>query len=145
MIRNFRTAAILAGLLVSAPAFAADANESALARGFRTVSDLNGSLNTDVWAPISLATASAKAAAQGAAALITMLPDGKIVRQAVLEGQDPAIEGLEAGAVVMDMSSSNPVDTQKLARDLAAAGALSGQRSHLVDCPPSLQHCVHIN
>ncbi len=28
--------------------------------GFRTVSDLNGSLNGDVWAPISLATASAK-------------------------------------------------------------------------------------
>ncbi|WP_411278666.1 hypothetical protein [Gemmatimonas sp.] len=28
--------------------------------GFRTVSDLNGSLNTDVWAPISLAVASAK-------------------------------------------------------------------------------------
>lgn len=28
--------------------------------GFRTVSDLNGSLNTDVWAPISLAAASAK-------------------------------------------------------------------------------------
>ncbi len=28
--------------------------------GFRTVSDLNGSLNSDVWAPISLATASAK-------------------------------------------------------------------------------------
>lgn len=49
--------------------------------------------------PSALATASAKAAAQGAAALITMLPDGKIVRQAVLEGQDPAIEGLEAGAV----------------------------------------------
>ncbi len=29
--------------------------------GFRTISDLNGSLNADVWAPISLATASAKA------------------------------------------------------------------------------------
>ncbi|WP_310571741.1 hypothetical protein [Gemmatimonas sp.] len=28
--------------------------------GFRTISDLNGSLNTDVWAPISLAIASAK-------------------------------------------------------------------------------------
>ena len=28
--------------------------------GFRTVSDLNGSLNSDIWAPISLATASAK-------------------------------------------------------------------------------------
>ncbi len=81
--------------------------------------------------PSALATASAKAAAQGAAALITMLPDGKIVRQAVLEGQDPAIEGLDAGAVVMDMSSSNPVDTQKLARDLAARGVA------LLDAPVS--------
>ena len=79
----------------------------------------------------ALATASAKAAAQGAAALITMLPDGKIVRQAVLEGQDPAIEGLEAGAVVMDMSSSNPVDTQKLAKDLAGRGVA------LLDAPVS--------
>ena len=49
--------------------------------------------------PSALATASAKAAAEGAAALITMLPDGKIVRQAVLEGRDPAVEGLSAGAV----------------------------------------------
>jgi len=72
--------------------------------------------------PTALATASAKAAAQGADALITMLPDGKAVRQAVLEGRDAAAEGLGAGALVMDMSSSNPVDTQKLARDLAAKG-----------------------
>ena len=28
--------------------------------GFRTISDLNGSLNTDIWAPLSLAVASAK-------------------------------------------------------------------------------------
>ena len=56
-------------------------------------------------------------------ALITMLPDGKIVRQAVLEGRDAAVEGLEPGALVLDMSSSNPVDTQKLARDLASQGA----------------------
>jgi 3-hydroxyisobutyrate dehydrogenase len=72
--------------------------------------------------PSALATASAKAAAQGADALITMLPDGKVVRQAVLEGRDPAVEGLGAGALVLDMSSSNPVDTQRLARDLAARG-----------------------
>jgi 3-hydroxyisobutyrate dehydrogenase len=81
--------------------------------------------------PSALATASAKAAAQGADALITMLPDGKIVRAAVLEGRDPAVEGLSAGAVVMDMSSSNPVDTQKLARDLAARGVA------LLDAPVS--------
>jgi 3-hydroxyisobutyrate dehydrogenase len=81
--------------------------------------------------PSALATASAKAAAEGADALITMLPDGKIVRQALLEGRDAAIEGLAAGALVMDMSSSNPVDTQKLARDLAAKGMA------LLDAPVS--------
>src|SRR5471032_597906 len=81
--------------------------------------------------PSALATASAKAAAQGAAALITMLPDGKIVQQAVLEGRDAAVEGLEPGALVLDMSSSNPVDTQKLARDLAAKGLA------LLDAPVS--------
>ena len=81
--------------------------------------------------PTALATASAKAAAQGADALITMLPDGKAVRQAVLEGRDAAAEGLGAGALVMDMSSSNPVDTQKLARDLAAHGLA------LLDAPVS--------
>ncbi len=60
-----------------------------------------------------------------------MLPDGKIVRQAVLEGRDAAVEGLGAGALVLDMSSSNPVDTQKLARDLAGRGLA------LLDAPVS--------
>jgi 3-hydroxyisobutyrate dehydrogenase len=81
--------------------------------------------------PGAQATASAKAAAEGADALITMLPDGKIVRQALIEGRDAAIEGLAAGALVMDMSSSNPVDTQKLARDLAGRGVA------LLDAPVS--------
>ena len=81
--------------------------------------------------PGALATASAKAAAEGADALITMLPDGKIVWQALIEGRDAAVEGLQAGALVMDMSSSNPVDTQKLARDLASRGVA------LLDAPVS--------
>ncbi|MFO1087786.1 MAG: NAD(P)-dependent oxidoreductase [Reyranellaceae bacterium] len=81
--------------------------------------------------PSALATASPKAAAQGADALITMLPDGKVVRQAMIEGRDAAREGLAPGALVIDMSSSNPVDTQKLARDLAASGAA------LLDAPVS--------
>src|SRR5260370_108438 len=81
--------------------------------------------------PSALATASPKAAAQGADALITMLPDGKVVRQALIEGRDAARDGLAAGALVIDMSSSNPVDTQKLARDLAASGVA------LLDAPVS--------
>jgi 3-hydroxyisobutyrate dehydrogenase len=81
--------------------------------------------------PSALATASPKAAATGAEALITMLPDGKVVRQAVIEGRDAAREGLAAGTLVLDMSSSNPVDTQQLARDLAASGVA------LLDAPVS--------
>src|SRR3954464_2988464 len=81
--------------------------------------------------PSALATASAKAAAHGADALITMLPDGKAVRAAVLEGRDAAVEGMGSGTLVMDMSSSNPVDTQKLARDLAGRGLA------LLDAPVS--------
>jgi len=72
--------------------------------------------------PAAVATASPRAAAQGAALLVTMLPDGKIVRDAVVTGRDAAREGLAAGALVIDMSSSNPVDTAQLARDLAARG-----------------------
>src|SRR5204862_6596624 len=52
--------------------------------------------------PTALATPSAKAAAPGADALITMLPDGKAVRQAALEGRDGAVAGLGAGAAVLD-------------------------------------------
>jgi len=81
--------------------------------------------------PAAVATASPKAAAQGADALITMLPDGKIVRQALIEGRDAARESLQAGALVLDMSSSNPVDTQKLAHDIAGLGAA------LLDAPVS--------
>jgi 3-hydroxyisobutyrate dehydrogenase len=79
----------------------------------------------------ALATASPKAACQGADALITMLPDGKVVRQAVIDGPDAARHGLAAGALVLDMSSSNPVDTQALARELAALGVA------LLDAPVS--------
>src|SRR5258708_16795184 len=69
--------------------------------------------------PSALATPSPKAAAQGADALIAMLPDGKVVRQALIEGRDAAHEGLAAGALAIDMSPSNPVGTQQLPPDLA--------------------------
>src|SRR4030088_231881 len=58
--------------------------------------------------PSALATASPKAAPQGADALITMLPDGKIVRQALIEGRDAAREGLAAGALAGDRRSAHP-------------------------------------
>jgi len=49
-------------------------------------------------------------AAENARFLITMVPDGKAVRKAVLA----ALPGLRPGAIVIDMSSSSPFDTQSL-------------------------------
>jgi len=62
--------------------------------------------------------ASARDAAQGADALVTMLPDGEAVREAVLE----ALPSLPRGAIVIDMSSSDPLGTQALGAALEAAG-----------------------
>lgn len=79
--------------------------------------DLNGSGNC----------ASARKAAEGAEVLITMLPDGEAVREAVLE----AMPALRPGAVVIDMSSSDPAATRALGL------ALARNRIDLVDAPVS--------
>jgi len=76
------------------------------------------------------ACASAAEAARGAAILITMLPDGKIVRD-VLLGEGHAAQALQPSAVVIDMSSSDPVGTRALGTALAAKGLT------LIDAPVS--------
>lgn len=70
---------------------------------------------------------SGREAAEGAEVLITMLPNGKIVRDAVLD----ALPGLGKGSVVIDMSSSDPAGTRALAT------ALEGRGIELVDAPVS--------
>jgi 3-hydroxyisobutyrate dehydrogenase len=62
----------------------------------------------------------ADAAGVGAACrvLITMLPDGAIVREIILGGHGIA-STLPPGSVVIDMSSSSPVGTQSLGAELA--------------------------
>ena len=77
--------------------------------------DLNGSGNC----------ASAAEAARGADVFLTMLPDGKAVRQCVLGAELPR------GMLVLDMSSSDPVGTRTLGGELAAQGIA------LVDAPVS--------
>jgi 3-hydroxyisobutyrate dehydrogenase len=71
--------------------------------------------------------ASAREAAQGAEALITMLPDGAAVREAVLE----ALPSLAPGSVVIDMSSSDPASTRAL------AAALHPRKIFILDAPVS--------
>jgi len=72
-------------------------------------------------------SSSVQDAAAGAELLITMLPDGKAVREAVLE----ALPALSSGAVVVDMSSSDPAATRALGTALAARGI------ELIDAPVS--------
>ena len=70
--------------------------------------------------PRAVRATSAAAAAAEALVAITMLPDGKAVRQAVLS--DGMAAALGPGGLVIDMSSSSPVDTERLGEDLAALG-----------------------
>src|SRR5689334_6596893 len=53
--------------------------------------------------------------------VITMLPDGHVVRRVVLgkaSGDDCLVKGFAKGAAVIDMSSSAPVGTRELGKDL---------------------------
>jgi len=70
---------------------------------------------------------SARQAAEGADVLITMVPNGDAVREAVLD----ALPALKPGAVVVDMSSSDPAGTLALGR------ALSKNDIRMVDAPVS--------
>jgi 3-hydroxyisobutyrate dehydrogenase len=67
----------------------------------------------------------------GATVVVTMLPDGRAVREAVLGWQGGIAAALAPGAVVLDMSSSDPVGTRALAEDLTAGGV------KVVDAPVS--------
>lgn len=54
-------------------------------------------------------------------AIVTMLPDGKVVAQALLEAGGIA-DGLPEGTIVVDMSSSSPLDTRETGLALADRG-----------------------
>jgi 3-hydroxyisobutyrate dehydrogenase len=68
--------------------------------------------------------------AEGAALVITMLPDGKAVRAAVM-GNGGLGGAMAAGSVLADMSTSYPLETTRLGGDLEGTGIA------LVDAPVS--------
>lgn len=64
--------------------------------------------------------------------VITMLPTGQIVRSVLLEQEGGVlVKSLRKGSIVIDMSSSEPTGTRRLAADLKAKGIT------LVDAPVS--------
>ncbi|MBL4919199.1 NAD(P)-dependent oxidoreductase [Szabonella alba] len=78
------------------------------------------------------------AAAEGAGVVITMLPNSRIVRDALF-GEGGAAARLTPGAIVIEMSSGEPAETQRIGEELAAAGIglvdapVSGGRKRAVD------------
>ncbi|EMQ0964553.1 sulfolactaldehyde 3-reductase [Citrobacter braakii] len=67
-------------------------------------------------------------AAQGAEFVITMLPNGDLVRS-VLFGEQGICESLSQQALVIDMSTIHPLQTDKLIADMRAKGF------DMMDCP----------
>ncbi len=67
------------------------------------------------------AASGASAAAEGVDLLITMLPNGAIVED-VLFGTDSAVDKLKAGALVVDMSTIHPLETDRIRHRLAERG-----------------------
>jgi len=75
--------------------------------------------------------ADAPAAFRQVDAVVTMLPTGRIVREVLCEWEGGLGHTLGRGAIVVDMSSSDPVGTRELAQALARLGVT------LVDAPVS--------
>jgi 2-hydroxy-3-oxopropionate reductase len=76
------------------------------------------------------AAASPAEVARASTVVITMLPDTVDVERA-LAGPDGVLSGLQAGAVVIDMSSISPVATERLAAQVAE------KRASMLDAPVS--------
>lgn len=101
--------------------------------GFPVVAyDINPDALASVTQESNRISAAASLAETGArcAVVITMLPTGADVREAVL-GEEGIASRMEAGSIVLDMSSSEPTGTVALAAELEARGL------HLVDAPVS--------
>ncbi|WP_193172173.1 NAD(P)-dependent oxidoreductase [Nisaea nitritireducens] len=63
--------------------------------------------------------------------VVTMVPDGKAARMALVDGADNASKGMKKGAVAIDMSSSEPTGTVELGAALKEKGIV------LCDAPVS--------
>jgi 3-hydroxyisobutyrate dehydrogenase-like beta-hydroxyacid dehydrogenase len=70
--------------------------------------------------------------------LITMLPNGQVVREALL-GDDGIASGLRPGTIIVDTSSSDPYGTRELGAELAGLGLV------LLDSPVTRPEAVGEN
>jgi 2-hydroxy-3-oxopropionate reductase len=102
-----------------------------LKAGFPIVAhDLNKDAVEDLVKAGALAARSPKEAAERADVIITMLPDSPDVKEVIL-GKDGVVEGIKPGAIVIDMSSINPLVSQEIEKELRKKGV------EMLDAPVS--------
>ena len=94
-----------------------------------TVRDADPQRQAEVAAELGCGAAGSPDAFADVDAVVTMLPNGRIVREALLDWG--LADALESGAVVVDMSSSEPMGTRELGAALAERGIA------VVDAPVS--------
>jgi 2-hydroxy-3-oxopropionate reductase len=94
------------------------------------VFDLNKDAMEDLVKAGALAAHTCKEVAERADVVITMLPDSPEVKEVIL-GKDGVIEGIRGDAVVIDMSSINPLVSQEIEKALRKKGA------EMLDAPVS--------
>jgi 2-hydroxy-3-oxopropionate reductase len=95
-----------------------------------TVFDLNEKVVETLVNEGAHPSSSGKEVASGSDVVITMLPKGEHVRQAVF-GKNGVMEGAREGMVIIDMSSVSPVDSKEMAELAAKQGV------HFLDAPVS--------
>ena len=95
------------------------------------VRDIDPARQAEYAAKLGAAEAQSAADFSACDVVITMLPTGAEVREALLEWDGGVVNALHAGAVVVDMSSASPMGTCELGRVLSALGLT------LIDAPVS--------
>jgi 3-hydroxyisobutyrate dehydrogenase len=96
-----------------------------------TVRDANAELQAALADELGATAATASGDFASADVVVTMLPDDRAVSAVMLEWDGGVAASLRPGAVVVDMSSSNPKGTIELGKALAERGV------GLVDAPVS--------
>lgn len=95
-----------------------------------TVYDINEASVKELVACGAAAAADAKGAALGNDVIITMVPNSPQVKEAVL-GPNGALEGMKKGAILVDMSSINPIASREVCEEVEKRGA------EMIDAPVS--------
>ena len=95
-----------------------------------TVYDINEAAVKELEEFGAKAAGSSKEAAEGNDVIITMVPNSPQVKEAVL-GAGGVLEGAKKGAIIVDMSSINPIASKEVCAEVEKHGCYTVSYTHL--------------